>query len=222
VPGIGPFLEPALVTSSSTVDGASSSRTTGTVSSSGGSDTHTDGRATSVGTASGRSVAVAKGSARTTNSARGGSITDATGRATTTGRGETFAPIFKDLPTATWALDEQIHTKSVALAHTPQGQAWVRVGSERARRIVVPYVGDQFVLRERVERVRRELLVSSPFVGHVSDVDEEYRTYRHALLEAAAPPEPDAEPSIEMKPPAVSTRAGTLTALPAPKRRRAP
>ena len=165
---------------------------------------------------------MAKGSAKTTTSSeRGGSITDATGYATSHGERRDLCvdlhPSDRDV-----GLDEQIHTKSVALAHTPQGQAWVRGGSERARRIVVPYVGDQFVLRERVDRVRRELLISSPFVGHVSDVDQEYRAYRQALLEAAAPPELDADPAIEMKPPATTKRASKLTALPAPKRQRTP
>lgn len=174
--------------------GTSSSATTGTVTTSGSSDAFTVGGSRSRGTAHTTSTATTKGmatstgSAFTTSSAHGGSVTDQTGSAESRGRGEAYASIYRDLPSDSWTLEELIHTKSVALAHVPQGQAWIRSGSSRPRRIRVPYVGGQIALPERVARVRRELLERTPFAAPAAQVDAEYQAYRAQLL---APPSHD-------------------------------
>jgi hypothetical protein len=98
------------------------------------------------------------------------------------------------MPGPLWDLNEQLHTKSVSIAHVPVGQAWVRIGAKLPRRLVLPYLGEEYVLPARVERVRRTLLAKTPFVAPADQVDREYLEHRAKLIEAATPqpaPEPE-------------------------------
>ena len=97
----------------------------------------------------------------------------------------------------------------------PQGQAWIRAGSQRPRRIVVTYVGGEVVLPERVERVRRELLQNTPYVAPAALVDQEYLAYRARLLEEAAPREPDHD--IELTAEAIDATSEAPETIPVAK-----
>lgn len=181
------------VTSAGTSDtytsGGSDSETVG------GSITHSRGHADTemTGIAVTRGTAKTEGHSTTVSSGSGGSTASTVGRSISHGSSEAFATRYELAPGPLWDLNEQLHTKSVSIAHVPVGQAWVRIGSKLPRRLVLPYLGEQYVLPTRVERVRRTLLATTPFVAPAEQVDREYIEHRAELTEAAAP-QPVEEP----------------------------
>ena len=176
---------------------SSTSHSTGTVVAEASSDTHTVGGASATGSADSRAktlttgTATTKGTATTTSSQSGGSQSDTIGHGTSRGRGQAFVTEYHDMPGPLWDLADQLHVKSVYLAHLRVGHAVVRVANQRPCHVVLPYVGDQSVLPERVLRARREILLGTPFVAPAAQVDLEYAQHRQKLLEASTPPEPD-------------------------------
>ena len=146
------------------------------------------GTADSRGTTTTRGTATTKGSATTQSSQVGGSRADSASQGTSRGRGEGFVTEYRELPGPLWDLTEQIHVKSVYLAHLKVGHAVVRVANQRPCQVVLPYVGDQSVEPGRVLRARREILLTTPFVAPAAQVDLEYAspsTEAHRGIQAA-------------------------------------
>lgn len=172
-------------------------RASGTVMSRGTTDTYTTGGSTTqshgVADTETTGIAVTEGTAKTMGRSRsesselGGSTASTVGHSTSHGTSEAYVTRYELMPGPLWDLNEQLHVKGVALAHVPVGQAWVRIGGKRPRRLVLPYLGEQYVLPARVERVRRALLAATPFVAPAEQVDREYSEHRAKLTEAAAP-----------------------------------
>lgn len=184
--------------------GSGSGRSSGTVTSSGTTETSTTGGSATqsrsvadtetTGTAVTRGTAKTKGRSTSVSSGSGGSSASTTGRSTSQGTSEAYVTRYAFMPGPLWDLNEQLHTKSVSIAHVPVGQAWVRIGAKLPRRLVLPYLGEEYVLPARVERVRRTLLATTPFVAPAEQVDREYLEHRAKLIEAATPqpaPEPE-------------------------------
>lgn len=161
----------------------------------GGSFTRSEGRADTkmTGIAVTRGTAKTKGRSTSASSEHGGSAASSIGRSTSQGTSEAYVTRYELMPGPLWELADQLHVKSVAIAHVPVGQAWVRIGAKHPRRLVLPYLGEQYVLPARLERVRRTLLAATPFVAPAEQVDREYVEHRTKLAEAATP-QPVEEP----------------------------
>lgn len=181
-----------------TSSGSTGSSTTGgsDTETNGGSFTRTIGDATSEthGGATSTGTAVTEGRTTSESFETGSSTAHTTGHATSQGLGEAYIARYEKVPGPLWDLQDQVHVKSVAIANLPVGQAWVRVGNKRPQRLVLPYLGDTYVLPERIERVRRQILEATPYVTSAAQVEAEYGAYREKLIAAAAP-EPVEEPT---------------------------
>jgi hypothetical protein len=189
------LFSPDTVLSTTKGSGSGESRASGTTTTYGSSDSHTRGTADTktTGVAVTEGIAVTQGRTKTESSGTGGSVAQTHGTSTTRGTAEAYVTRYELAPGPLWDLSEQIHCKSVAIAHAPVGQAWVRIGGKLPRKLVLPYLGEAYVLPERVARVRRLLLASTPYVAPADQVDAEYAAHRAALIEAATAPADEPE-----------------------------
>jgi hypothetical protein len=141
-------------------------------------------------------TARSEGRAETRASTVGESTAHTSGTAETHGVREAFITRYEHLPTAVYDLAELIHLRSVSLAQLPVGQAYVRVGTQRPRRLAMPYLKEEFVLPERIERARSALLAGTPYLASAEAVDAELAIRRRLLIAEAQPRrrEPVVEP----------------------------
>lgn len=168
---------------------AQAGTTEGTTESIAQSSTFTRAGATMFGTAR------SEGRAETHATSIGESTAHASGTAETRGVREAYITRFERLPTAVYDLAELVHLKSVSLAQLPVGEAYVRVGTQRPRRLVMPYLKEAFVLPERIARARAALIAATPYLASAEAVDAEL-AIRRRLLIAEAQPRPR-EPVVE-------------------------
>lgn len=143
-------------------------------------------------------TARSEGRAETRATSTGESTAHASGIAKTEGVREAYVTRYERLPTAVYDLAELVHLRSVSLAQLPVGQAYVRVGTQRPRRLVMPHVKEAFVLPERIARVRAALIAATPYLASAEAVDAELTTRRRLLI-AEAQPRP-LEPVLEAEP----------------------
>lgn len=143
------------------------------------------------------------GTARSENHARtrghttGESEAHTSGAAETKGVREAYVARYERLPTAVYDLAELVHLRSVSLAQLPVGQAYVRVGTQRPRRLVMPYLKEEFVLPERIARVRAALIAATPYLANAEVVDAELATRRRLLIAEAKPKPLEPAPNVE-------------------------
>jgi Type IV secretion-system coupling protein DNA-binding domain len=143
---------------------------------------HTDGRAHTTGTAVTEGTATTEGTTIGTNWSRGTSATTTQSRQHTDGRSQTLASTFTIMPTQAYSIDEQVHLRSVELAHLDIGEAVVKIGKQPPYRVRTIRFRDGWARQEHVETVKRRIAAKTPFMTPVAEIAALYRAWRRQLI----------------------------------------
>jgi hypothetical protein len=150
------------------------SRTTGT--------THTTGTANTIGTAVTEGTAETKGTTTGTSWSQGTATTTTVNQQHSQGRSEAFASTFEIRPSIPYSIDEQVHLRSVELAHLDIGEAVVKIGKQPPYRIRTIRFREGWARPEHVEAVKRRIAAMTPFMTPVAEIAALYRAWRKELI----------------------------------------
>jgi hypothetical protein len=168
---MGTSLSGATGTGSAKARGTNSMASTGSSFGSGSSHSTTEIE----GSSTSRSRAVSNSTA----------TTQGTSDAHTEGTHETYLTIYKDLPTATYSLEELKHLASVELSRLSQRQAYVKVPDHPPLKIVADLLAPGLARRERIDQALMAIHSACEYTVEFSVIrDELIERPQRLLLEA--------------------------------------
>lgn len=135
------------------------------------------------------------------SSMRGGATSRQTSRVVSRGtnrgegRSQTLVPVYQDLPTAVYSLEEQRYLAAARLRNLPQQEAIVKVPFGRSVHITVPYIAAGYARAERVDQFRLQAFRESGVVAEREAVEAELRARADALVAAVSRRPDEAEAS---------------------------
>jgi hypothetical protein len=129
----------------------------------------------SFGSATAQSVTEIDGASTTESRAVSNStaITQGTNEAQTEGTHETYHTIYKDLPTATYSLEELKHLASVALSRLGQRQAYVKVPDRLPVKLLADLLQPGLARRERIDGALKRIYSTCEYTVEFHVIREE-------------------------------------------------
>lgn len=133
------------------------------------------------------------GSSFGTSTSRSSSWSETETHSDGSGMSQSLAPIYKELPTAVFSLEEQIHKAAARLRNLPSQRAVVKIPDRWSVGIRAMAVEPGYARDERVERFREEAFRRTPFASPTHEVAAELAARRERLEAMVRPPSPDPE-----------------------------
>ena len=99
-----------------------------------------------------------------------------------TSENETLAPVYKDLPTGTFSLPDQIYKKAYELSILLKGQAVVQINGEEARRVFTPLMKDPWASDKMVSNFVNRVNWQHLFIKPLECVEVAQENIKKRLL----------------------------------------